>query len=125
MTVVGAAGLGLVTVLVREAAPPEWLSALSAGALASLGWQWAVGAGVLAFGIGVLGGAATGRVVPAVAVAGPAMIAVTVAVDVVRGRVLGPGDDLAVAAWVALGAELAVAALLVALAGRVVRHLDV
>lgn len=125
VTVVGAAGLGLVTVLVREAAPSVWIAELPSGSLASLEWQWAVGAGVLAFGIGVLAGAATGRVVPAVAIAGPAMIAVTVAVDVLRGRVLAPGDDLAAAAWEGLGAELAVAALLLAVAGRVVRRLDV
>lgn len=125
VTVLGAAGLGLVTAVVRDAAPAVWLADLPAGSLAGLDWQWAVGAGVLGFAVGVLCGAGARRVVPAVSLAGPAMVGVTLAVDVLRGRLLDTGDDLAVAAWVGLGAELLVAALLLAVAARVVRDLDV
>ena len=124
VVVIGAAGLGLVMSLVRRAAPAPWLAGLPAGALSSLDWQWPVGAGVMALGVGVLAGACAGRVVPAVSIAGPVMVAVNVAVDAVRARVLGPGADLAAVAWAGLGAEVAVAVVLLVASACVVRRLD-
>ncbi|GAA3801566.1 hypothetical protein [Cellulomonas soli] len=120
----GAGGLGLVLAVVRDATPAVWLEGLPTGALSSLDWQWPVGAALLALGIGTLAGVAARRVVPAVSLAGPIMIAVNVTVDATRGRLLAPAADLATAAWVGLGLEAAVAGLAVATAVCVLRRAD-
>lgn len=120
----GSLGLGVVMAVVHGLAPAVWLNGLPAGALSSLSWQWPVGAGLVAVGLGVLAALATRRVAPAVSIAGPAMVVANVVVDAVRDRAVDAGDSLAVTAWTGLGVQLLAAALLVLVAGRLLERVD-
>lgn len=123
--VAGSLGLGGVLAVVHKEMPSQWLSHLSDGELASLQWQTPVGAGLIALGMGALIGVITRRVVPAVSIAGAGMVALNVGTDWARNTFIEPGQNLAVASWVALGIQVVVTVVLLAVATLRLRRLDI